>query len=201
MGKNKLKQYKVLSGILDKGKHYVYGDSVDETKMDLKVIKRLLKVEPPCLEEAKGFPALPKGADAATIEKLIASIKENAHIERQQAIKSVQAFKRQAKNGLASTLEKSSKKEHEEKVAYVKELEKLLVEKEDPKAAEKAAVAKKKADDEAAEKEAAAAKKKADEEAAEKEAAAKKKADEEAAEKEAAAKKKADEKKEKGNKK
>ncbi len=179
MFEKKLKKYEVLSPILDKGKHYPVGKTVDNSMIDAKVIKRLENIKPPCLKEVTGFPLLPKNADAFTIDKLIISITEGAKIARREALKDVQAFKREAKNGSAATLERSSKKECEEKMEYVKELEKLLAEKRDPGKAEREADAKKKVDNEAA------AKKKVDNEAA-----AKKKVDDEAAEEKDAGKNK-----------
>ncbi len=144
MGDKKLKKYQVLSPILDKGRSFVPGcRDIDESIMSKAVIKRLVNLNPPCLKEAKGFPALPKNADAATIEKLIASIVEKASSEKQGALKQIQELKREAKNGLALSLEKVSRKEFDDKMSYVKELEKLLAQKKDPGGGAKELIAEK----------------------------------------------------------
>lgn len=125
----KIKKYKVLQAILDKGKHYKIGMSVDETMMDKKVIKRLSDPKLGYLKEDKDFPEIPKNASVEELEMAVASLTEDAELKRRKAIKEVRQLQKQEKRGLAATKNRISRAEYEITLSYIEDIKKVIAEK------------------------------------------------------------------------
>jgi len=123
MAEQKIKNFKVLQAILHKGKHFKPGITIDKKDIDEKTIARLESAE--YLKEIKGFPAIPEKADANILQKLIASLTEQAKVVRQKAKKEAGKLRKKEQYGLAHTKEQLAKEAYADTLAYIEEVKKL----------------------------------------------------------------------------